>query len=152
VVWHFINPEQIPMGNPVAFAAALAAAALVGVGVFQELGPAEARERAAGASLEDDEAAARLIEQLRQGRAVSWAGPVYLLPAGVQANGRVYRWDRIDAARAERQGRQLLVYVKGQEEPVAEVSTKASQFAAGWRVFEELARPDQDALPARVAA
>src|SRR5438046_20893 len=78
VVWHFINPEQIPLDGPLAIAAAVAAAGLVAFGVFQGLGPARApQEPTRGA---DDEAAARLADQLgdqlRQGRAVSWAGPV----------------------------------------------------------------------------
>lgn len=137
LVWHFINPDQIALNDRLAIPAAVLSAVLVSAGVFRWLGPAYGGGRSRGA--ETDAAAEQVREQLRQGRAVSWAGPVYLLPAGVQSNGRVYPWHRIRAGRADERGRQFLVYVDGQDEPVAAVPMAFPRFAAGRRVAEEMA-------------
>ena len=80
-----------------------------------------------------------MTEQLRQGRAVSWAGPVYLLPAGIQASGRVYPWGRIDLARTTVDGRQFHIHLQDTQEPMASLPTAAARFAAGRRVFETFA-------------
>jgi hypothetical protein len=137
VVWHFVNPAQFALDDWLAIAGGLASAAVIGVGVFQWTGPT--RRPAPVEPPVSVEMVREMSEQLRQGRAVSWAGPVYLLPAGIQAGGRVFPWNRIDLARTTAGPREFRIHVQDQDAPVATMPTSATRFAAGRRVFDALA-------------
>src|SRR4051794_36094925 len=141
VVWHFVNPTQFALDDWLAIAGALASAGVIGVGVFQwtgHTGHSRPRPRPRPEPVEppvSEEMVREMTEQLRQGRAVSWAGPVYLLPAGIQASGRVYPWGRIDLARTAVGGRQFHIHLQDVQSPVASLPTTGPRFAAGRRVL-----------------
>jgi hypothetical protein len=156
VVWHFVNPAQFALDDWLAIAGALASAGVIGVGVFQwtgHTGHTSRRPRPQPAEPPVSEDMVReMTEQLRQGRAVSWAGPVYLLPAGIQASGRVYPWGRIDLGRTATDGRQFHIHLRDTEAPIVSLPTAATRFAAGRRVFEAFASGAAGGTTAAAAA
>jgi hypothetical protein len=134
VVWHFVNPAQFALDDWLAIVGGLASAAVIGVGVFQWTG--QARPPRATEPVVSEEMVNEMTEQLRRGRAVSWAGPVYLLPTGIQAGGRVCPWAAIDLSRTAADRREFRIYLQDAEEPIAILPTSAARYAAGRRVFE----------------
>ena len=150
VVWHFVNPAQFALDDWLAIVGGLASAGVVGVGVFQWTGPTPRPQLTEPPVSE--EMVGEMTDQLRQGRAVSWAGPVYLLPVGIQASGRVCRWAEIDLSRTATAGREFRIHMQGAEAPIATLPTSAARFAAGRRVFERLATQGQGGPVERSAA
>ena len=137
IVWHFVNPAQFALDDWLAIVGGLASAGVTGVGVFQWTGPTRRPQPVEPPVSE--EMVSEMTDQLRHGRAVSWAGPVYLLPTGIQVGGRVCPLGRIDLSRTTATGREFRIYLYREERPVATVLTAAAKFAAGRRVFEMLA-------------
>jgi hypothetical protein len=155
VVWHFVNPAQFALDEWLAIVGGLASAGVIGVGVFQWTGPA--RPPRPTEPPVSEEMVNEMTDQLRQGRAVSWAGPVYLLPTGIQAGGRVCPWAAIDLSRTAADRREFRIYLQDAEEPIATLATSAARYAAGRRVFETFSgqsaeRPAVDRVTDRRAA
>ena len=80
-----------------------------------------------------------MTEQLRQGRAVSWAGPRLPVAGGDPGERAGYPWGRVDLARTATDGRHFHIHLRDTDAPIVSLPTSATRFAAGRWVFEAFA-------------